>query len=494
MSIDWNSVNDRKSIEKFPVVFKRFSYESKYKCGVLNSLRGIRWQLDTDENTVVYPWEVSFFAMMSLMGEDSNARWLTNKEAIKIFKFIRNNMFSHFEHDIRCMLPHSLMREEIKFQYNFRIVFERYLFFFGFKNEKIDMPKIIKEKFGVDYHVFLDVAMVSIFLGVENVPFEYFGWLIQEKHKSFFSADFIDVMKKLSIDRDSFIELQKKYISQSSVGIFQTRNALEDYPFIRMGKKYLLPAPHLAVYAVTYKILARITEGSDQSCADIGKQIQEKYLKRIFELASCYERVREEIQYNKLGKSSQSPDVIVEKDGHCLLIDSKFYRPTFRLRDLTVQTAKLEARKLSEGMVQLYKRISERSLYLKDGMSYSDDDVFGLLVVFQDSLLFREFAYDEVAEVYPTATNWIKKHIHVVGLDEVEKYCYRHLDVFPGLIRWMSDDASCNDFCLPNDEDSVNFNVPLHTPLYTEMEKDIEGLAQRIILRSQALESNVLEP
>lgn len=337
---------------------------------------------------------------------------------------------------------------------------------------------MIKERFNTSGKSLIDICVLSIILGVNRMPFEQFGWVVQEKGGGYFSAEFIDTLKLLSIGIDEFRRLQEKYFEKSTYDYFLARNVLEEKPFVvNHDGKYLLPAPHLVVQAATHGILSQLTKGNDQICADIGKEIQEAYLLRIFQFAGCYKIVKGEVCYSKDGRAADSPDVMLEHDNVCVLIDSKFARPSLRLRDLTLKTAQELAMRLSDYICQIHKRIKERESYLEH--AYPDESVFGLVVVFEDSLVIRDFVYEQVAKRYPSDIDYIKRHIHIVGLDEIEKYCYRHTNLIPGLIRWSCEEKSHNDFCIPFSGRLGELDLPQ----YSRIEEDVRGFANRILYR-----------
>lgn len=473
-----DSHDNQAAIQKFPVAFKRFRFEDKYRRSVIWSLQSIRWSgdLDSREGSIPFPWEVSLFAMLSMFGEEETARPMNYRESVKLMNFIRNNMFMFFDADIRCHLPTALAAVEYRYQYNFKILLQRFLYFFKFQNSELDMPLEILSRLGVAADALIDLAFLLVALGFNGVPFEVFGQTIQSSPDCFFSGEMIDALKALSIPKQEFSTLQQEHFGKSPRGYFLARNVLDEHPFILVDDKYFLPAPHLAVLASTYGALSRITRENNPLCSRIGKYVQEPYLLKLFQNASCYQSVSGEIKYGS-HKSSDSPDVIACDEDFCLLIDSKFSRPSFKIRDLTIAQAKEAAEKYSEYVKQLFKQLSLRSQYLD--REFDDEHVFGLIVVFEDSLVFREFVYDAVSRDFPDDIDYIKRHIHIVPLQEVEKFCYHHLSIIPAVVKWSADDASPNDFCLVHD----GVWPPLDVPEFDSRVNDVNGLINRIIVR-----------
>lgn len=459
-------------IRKFPVRFKRYSFLSKYSYCVRQSLASLRALINLDSSGKdPYTWEMASFAMLSmLMQELDVASELEEHEARKLVNFIRTNQWLVFDVPVERWIPQTMIAQQYQFQMRPQILAERYHYFFTYRHSEpeedgtvFDVDEIIYKKVKVHGESLLDFFFLVLLSAVSNKPFDEMIPPIAAALKDGVRPPFYVLMKELSLTREEFQKVQQEFNDKSTYGYFLSRNMLEENPFVKIGDKTYLPAAPFALTAVTNRMILRITAHDEKVRKLLGKHTMEGYVLSILKQSNCYDVVHAERTYCVKGEQRLSPDAMIVKDGEALVIDCKLSQPPFALRCLKDDDAQKMASRYGEYVAQVYRRIADLPIYEPTFVG-EREKIFGLVVVFEDSFVARsrvyDLAYRELGNLKETDREFIRSHIHVIGLYELERYCYSHIDLFEAVANWAKERPTDGDCLLPVPQVATQLTTP----------------------------------
>ncbi|MEN6470138.1 MAG: hypothetical protein ABFC62_01590 [Clostridiaceae bacterium] len=434
-------------------VLKRYSFEAKMD--VLQKHSREIMTLDGILNTkelrgLPLPWHLETFALFSIKAAEWKFDDFYGEHVGKFYDII--NCIDKYFHPVleRCkstnmfadnlFLALSAVQFDIQEFYPYKQY--RYNYYFTFCNEKINMPKLFKEKFGCSYNDFLVLAQFLWVLFAEN------KYYLPQAVLKFILNKFPCAAKQLCISREDYIKELNSITEDSSDYLYCLRPSYT-YPFITQKNMLFVPLPHLLMRAATSSLLFRLTEGDNQLTNVLGKEVFESYLHRIISNSQLFDEVIVEQKYKYHKTERRTLDVLTRKGDYYIFFDSKSFTPKRDLRIFSSSASGDEIRRLAESCVQAYKHIRYDfpKLYnpFCEMSPVNPDNVFAIVVTREFPFIRTKHIYDKAAEQIKIDTQspeyeWLCRHIGIVGIIEIERCCFTHSDMVSRVI-----DISKND-------------------------------------------------
>lgn len=446
------------TVETLHRFFSYYSFESMLSLCASNE-RSSMPQGDMsvgDGKKFPFPWELATFAMLACAQRRyGNVRMQPN-EFKEIINYIRKNWLqpsSDYDEAIK-KVSFQIVPEESEYQENGIIRFLRYHWIFSFEKDIFSFPAMISERFGITAHELLHTIFVVLVLRSSDCSLMHFLSELQKRGGGRFSGSIIKVLSVVSKKHDKFAREQIELIKEHGNDWRQVRNLLWTFPVIRKGKKLYTPLSFLVENALTVRLLSRITFGHAGLRSDFGKEVLEAYLVELFKKASCYKSVSGEREYSiGKGKIIKTPDIIVRNDEGILLIDSKASEPSFALRDLSQEKIVGGTQMYGGHVVQMFNRIKEFSDGLVDGQAHDRSEMFGIVSVYRDGYFDRQKVFEVAFHklgVSETEQRYIRTHITILDIRELEKFCYLGENIFPALKAKAASDNGYQSVALDN--------------------------------------------
>ncbi|QVK21757.1 hypothetical protein KHQ82_05400 [Mycoplasmatota bacterium] len=364
---------------------------------------------------------------------------------------IYNNSHSHEE------LKTVLLYTQIPLQRNYEYLYYRYNYIFSFVNDKIDMNTVFYNKFGTSHIRFTDFMMSFIVTtnALKNYPMRYINML-----NNLFRR-FNDVVTELSQHRDKLINIHKLRRNKNRLFSILDLNILNSYPIVYFynDKKYLemaVPFVPSIVNACTESLLFRLTENKDGLRSIIGKEVLEEYVYHIIDTSttSGVHKMIREFSYNKGDKFCDI--TLLDDHDNIILVEIKMGTPPLKIRDMNEKEINNYNKRISEVIVQAYKKIT----LLQSGSITSDDGSISLVAksrLFGIAVLNSEI-YHNKEGIYNFALNDLRDFGISVNMQELcEKVMIVSLYDFE---RWLhSGTQTIINYCEENKTSKTFFDV-----------------------------------
>lgn len=458
-----------------PRTLKRYSFDEK-----MNMLQ--RWSRKTmnlngvidktETGKIPFTWELETLLLFSVTAQEwRQGRFTPNdRHFIDMINCIRN-----YQHPIVDKLRETNDLVNKLFVAIGSVQFEaqeypyyklyRYHWYFSFVNSTVNMPEIFQQKLGSNYKKYTVLAM-SLWIILCNHPYT-----ISPDLYNFILSQFSVELQHLTITRDEY----KKQLDSITTCIDDYIYCLRPsytYPFIQENGTIYLPLPHLLMRSVTSAMLYRITQDDNHLAELIGKEVLEPYLYQIILRSGLFDEVYPEQEYAFRRSKNRTLDVLTRKDNHYIFFDSKMYTPRRDLRIFNQDTYSHEINRLAENCKQVYEHIRHRfpnqynPFHLQSEIN--PDDIYGLVVLREDPHIQIDYIYKKAATLLgisfeSSEYKWICRHVGIISLADVEKYCFTHSDL-PGHIYGGQSRKCLTDFWLTEAADSgeiqdIEFNT-----------------------------------
>ena len=468
---------------KLPVILKRFSLQHKLAwCSHFAAVSCGDWRYDAGKLKGVphpLPWELNTIAMLSLCGQEYDCQDLDQHKFYRIVNAVRTATPFKKGDDFDSVMNHFVVRAQFFYQTDVRVFLSRYRFIFA--HSAVRLEEVVEERLGVPYRNILGMAVCAWAMGINGESFvDVLNGLSRNRNVD------IELLNRsigpLCMDHEDFAQAQSRKIELSPRGYILADNLLEQYPYVRVQEGIVLPLPYLLKNAVTVGVLHRITSGENVGLrAEIGKKVLEDYVVQLMRHADFYDEVFSERMYQRNGKNS--PDVIAYRGDKCVLMEVKFKEPTLRLRSLDPEDERDLDDACANAVVQVYTGIKDRAQYLKERI-FSAENVFGLVVLFEEPNLSRGRVFERLKILHPELSvdelAYIRRHIRIISLYDVEVMSARHHGMFDVLDIYLHGDESRlydRSFSLL-DEDAESLDVYGFDDLMEYAEQGIKGLFQ----------------
>ena len=403
------------------------------------NLDGVISKKETGE--LPFPWELETLLLFSITAQEWRQGRLSSRD--HNFVNILNCIRSH-QHPIINKLrgTNDLVNElfvaigSVQFEaqeYPYYKLY-RYHWYFSFANSKVNMPEIFRQKMGSDFkrYAVLATSLWMILCGHKYV--------VSQDLYQFILSQFPVELSHLTITRDQY----KKQLDSITTCIDDYAYCLRPsytYPFIQEKGIVYLPLPHLLMRSVTSSMLYRITQNDNHLAELIGKEVLEPYLYQIILRSGLFDEVYSEQEYTirgSHGTKSRTLDVLTRKGNYYIFFDSKMYAPRRDLRTFNQDAYGREIDRLAANCKQIYVHIRYRFPTQYNPFQLSEeinsDNVYGLVVLREDSRIQIDYIYKKTAallEISPNSSEykWLCRHVGIISLSDVEKYCFTHSDL-----------------------------------------------------------------
>lgn len=427
--------------DSLPVIMEGYSFISKmnicqiYSCKIID-LNGIK--IEKILNSVA-PWDLETFLLFSLKADehlDKDFREKNDRDFINIINCIKDYqhpLLSAREDNISfadlVIMALGLIQFDLQ-EYNI-YKYYRYYWFFNFKNEEIDLIKIFKDYFDCSYEQFMSIGFLLniLYSGDKIIPNEVIEFIIKKYEKAF---------TKLMANREFLVNQIDKFASNIEDYLYCVR-PFYMYPFIAEKSHVYLPLPHCLTRATTASLLYRLTDNDNDLRQKIGKNVIESYLYEIISESDLFEEIKEEQEYIIHKYKKRTLDVMCRKDSKYLFLDSKSMTPYSKLRQFDLNFINKEIEKFAKYVIQTYKHLTQKfnieyNFFDKKENRISKENIWGLVVILEDSHIRRELIYEKVCELLPIEKNsadyqWLINHIKVVSLYDIERSVFVKEDI-----------------------------------------------------------------
>lgn len=444
--------------EQIPRILKRFSFDEKvkicqYYSGRLINIDGLNISSDF---TKPFPWELETFFLFSVAFKEwKNDRFSDKKKVFShIINTIRNYNHPFLKEVIQkgnpstafadnSIIALSAIQFDIQEFYQYKLY--RYNYYFSFCNDKIDMPQLFQNKFGLTYSDFL------VFGQFLWVLFSRYDFDFSKNLTDFITEQFKPVILQLSLTREEYIEELNSITTDISDYLYCLRPSYS-YPFIIESGNLYLPLPHLLIRSITSSLLYRLTDSNNKLSELIGKEVLESYLYHIIHASNIFDEVFPEQTYYIGKKEQRTLDVMARKGDHFIFFDSKMYTPKRDLRIFQGNTFDDEVSRLAKACKQIYQHIHDRfsTSYnpFSDHVKIDRNNIYGFVIVRDDPHIPLRHIYHKTAEFLKINDNspefnWLCMHIGIVAIYEIEKYCFTHSDLLNAVLSRR--DCKCID-------------------------------------------------
>lgn len=221
------------------------------------------------------------------------------------------------------------------------------------------------------------------------------------------------------------------------------------------------PLPHLIGRAVTSSLLYRLTEGNDALRQTVGKEVLEHYLIRILMEAKVYDEIYPEKEYIAAKHTLEKTlDAMVRVGSDYLFFDCKMAVPSIGVRTYNENSYINEIGRLAENVEQIYKHLRIKFPKYKGynpfigSPSIDIDNLWGIVVVLEDSFIRRNIVYDKVAEQLGVSKDsadymWLVNHIKVASMYDIERFSFVGVSLIDGL-KYQICDGNPSDYGFSN--------------------------------------------
>lgn len=476
---------------EFLKVLNRFTLESKlstcqkYSCRIMtcsevDMLKALK------EN--IMPWEIEAFAAYSIVYDNNSATEQLDKKTFSdVITKIRNYWHSGLtEAEINGEYPDAFMMISALQQFPVQGLFLqklfRYHYFFTFKNNDLDVNNIFVEKFGVNYEHLEEFAFL-VFVGFskeaqDEFTIEMCQCLLSKAFKD------NDSFNLLSIEKDEYKKQLASLYQDNIIDQFYGLKIQYIFPFISGNNEYYVPSPYLVINAVTESMLNRLTFNDNTLRRAIGKEVIESYLYDIVVQLDTVTWISKEFKYRKGKNVILTPDVMAAEGGRIIFYDTKAISPSLKLRKFDVEEINKDITIYAEDVVQLYNQIQN---YLHDlfhlDKSYDKENIFGIVVVLEDSVVSRKKVYEKAYSLINTTTEiseeekeYICSHIKVLPLREIERMILQNTSIMPSLLSQIDTPDRWYNYTY-----SYEVTSKVLIPLYSQYTQDLKMKISKIV-------------
>lgn len=410
------------------------------------------------------PWELETFALFSVItfGEYSNRKF-KGKNEIKQFIKIINTIKNYRPPKLEAALDNDRFLDyliivtalnQFQLQESMLNKIYRYSYIFNFQNENLNMKQQFFDKFGCSYDEFKKLGFII---------YCYFSREF-DKFRTSSIYDYIlrkynHVIQHLIIDRSGYITLQEK-ITKDITHYMYGFKYFYQFPFISYGQDIFLPLPHLIMEAVTSSLLYRLTEGNKGLRESFGKEVLESYILQICRLSEYFDEVIAEREYVYKRNKKRTLDVMIRKGKQCLMLDSKSMSPRVSLRNLTENDVEYTINRIVDSVIQVYQHITKRFQNEYNPFNNVEADllkenIFGAVVLFEDSYIRRELIMIKVADKLKLDYSseefkYLCSNVKLIRLYELEKMIFQKEDILQLLTNNRQNEEKWFDFSFIN--------------------------------------------
>lgn len=473
------------SVRKLHVLIGPYSWAAKMKkCSeyAANAFNGGFFCNVVDSSVAPMPWEMNIFMALATIYADGPIDEIPDYIFRGIINTIRTEeplRLYEEKPDIKDYIVSEIASIQIPYQQNQLFLPFRYKYLFSCVDNKlgIDMPKMFYSSFGVESD---DIFLFTMMGHLATVTGQYWIKFIRNFCRKFGRRPnglFRSVMELFSIDRVAFARRQQGFFELSTDGYRNAVNLLEVYPFVKMRGSYSLPLPYLLSIAAARHLFDRLMAIDENNRRKKCGPLMEQYVYDILAQSGCYDSVEREFKYRVKRSERLSPDVIVKKGDKYVFFEVKLSESPTDLRQMFPGVISGLRKASADRIYQLYSRIGE----LCNGcarhiLNPSRNDVYGVVVLHEDSFLIRDEIYKECFRLHPEISDedkvFIQERISITGLYAIEQFCYTRSNILDGL-KLREDDPPYQISLNLHAEDVCEGKLHLPLDQYEELIRDI---------------------
>jgi hypothetical protein len=212
---------------------------------------------------------------------------------------------------------------------------------------------------------------------------------------------------------------------------------------------------------VTESLLTRATVDNALLREQIGKEVAQSYIEKIFKDSEIYEEVLPETAYYVRKNKIDSPDILIKQGDNFCFIDTKLSSPKLEIRKFNKEEIEKTTARYAKNIIQMYKRITEfsKGFYypFSNKIDVNKDNLFGIVALLEDSYISRRVIYEEVCKQLKIDSEseeamFIKSHISITNFRDLELFAFRCRDIFVSLNKKRENPRQWSDLVLFNDE------------------------------------------
>ncbi len=409
---------------------KRWSFSSKMDIAQAHSYKYIKADGKEQKLHLAQPDEIETFVMLAVKKEEWKNDIIQKTDFERCITAIRNynnpKLFSLKGTEFGDTYFPLAAATQFPSQKNYFLLFFRYLAYFTFQNDEIDVQQEFLRKFRIPY---VDIAApilalwIHLVRGDEQNIGQAFLWIIEH---------YSSAIELLSISRENYRKELDKYNNTEFDYRYSIRPSFS-WPFIEEKGVRYCPTPHLLPISATSSLLFRLTENDDNLRSLIGKNAIETYLYKTICNSGLFDEVLPEQQY-AIGKvTNRTLDVLSSIDDIIVCFDSKSLTPSVSMRVLDEHGVESTKDRLVQALKQVYTHTHEKygKEYnpLKQHLQSDRENIYGFVVVLEDPYFSMDELYRRTADALRIDTTsdeykWLTKHIGIVEMDNLEKQLF----------------------------------------------------------------------
>lgn len=378
------------------------------------------------------PEEIETFVLNCVVAKEYDDKAMTDKQFIEVMSAIRGyqppEQYERLQSDqLKWVLPTMGATQFESQQYSIFRLFRHHCLF-SFSNEKVDVDKAFRNKFGKCYDEYAAIVFML-------------QMLLSQKKLSVFA----ECLEKIILRAPWFIDNLKmtrneykdelRQFAQSAADYRYCLRPSYSYPFIEYQSEVYLPTPHLLIQSITTAMMNRLTFGDSELRGEIGKNSCENYLYRIVSDSGLFDEVVPEYEY---ANGQRTLDVLARKKNVAILIDSKSFSPKVALRIIDENAYREDLKRIVKEMKQAYNHARHKFGEKYKPFSDSVDDIYALIVVYQEGYLDFDMIYTQVASELSISKDtpeytWLWQHVGLTDIATIERYMLTKTDILPSI-------------------------------------------------------------
>lgn len=466
-------------------VLKRFSFEEKMRMAQNCSRRTLtpNGVVDVDVLRVIpSPWELETFVLLAIKAKEwkyDSFRGKNSNKFTSIINCIRNENSPFMDRiDAESLLTWLLavtasVQFEIQEYFPFKMF--RFNYFFSFVNDKVDMPKIFKEKFACRYYEYSLLGhLLWLTFAAKDFSQELFTAIIKHFNVS---------VSNLILSRQAYIESLDK-ITTDPVNYLYCLRPSYSYPFVEYNGFVYCPLPHLLRRATTSSLMHRLTDGNAELMALVGKEVYEDYLYTIVSESGIFDEVIPEKKYTFRRAERRTADLMARRGNDFVFFDSKSFTPKIAIRTFSQMALDQDVKRLAESCAQVYRHIRQRFpneyCYFEHSPETPVQNIFGIVVLQENPYIRGDAIYRKAAEILKIDEDsdefvWMYTHVGMTSIYSIERFCFSGTEVCTSLHK------TCEEKKITHAWLSDNTNTEISYKRYTDFMEQVKQDMVRIL-------------
>lgn len=228
-----------------------------------------------------------------------------------------------------------LTHQQFKYQYHPLAGLYRHNYFFSYSNPNFDLKKVFLEIFEYPYEDYLVLAysyQMICSLSYETMDIDR---VVNDlcKGRLFTQEKLSSMLKRLSMDRSTAIEIYSKYKNPDDRLRIYDYNPYTLRPILTYQKKLFAPIPRLLVNAITEGFLSYIfTLKGIGFRNSFGQYTFYDYLHEVLKDDKAIDTIIPEFTFYINRQEYKSPDFILVQDNNIIILEAKATTPTVALK------------------------------------------------------------------------------------------------------------------------------------------------------------------